>query len=627
MRGSRVIGVLVAAAALGSCGGGGGGADGPTTTVMVFLAADNNLEQFALENLNAMEAVGSSAAVNIVVEVDTKTLPVAGSTTTKRLRVVRDANPAAVTSPVLQNLGETNTATGAAITAFVSWAIDNFPADRYVLILWDHGGGWLGYATDETSGEHLISLAELRQSFEDIRSRTGVGRLDLLGFDACSMATLEVAHELAPFARYLVASAALEPALGWPYDAILAPLVGNPGMSIRDFAASIPPAYQSATTAAGQGEATTLSAIDLDEVASVAAALDALAGALLTFNADVYYEAVGRARYKSDKYIQADPLEPVNVDLGDLAAKVAASAGVPAEVVAAAGELRNRIGGAVFARDQGPLYAEASGLGIHFELRRDPFGPSPFAPSYGDLSLASATSWDEYLDAFGAQSAADVIAPTLTIDQSSNLAGPTPANPATLDVTIVGDDAIDLQGWVAVDDGFGILRVFGVISQEETQPGAAQLSWDGGLIALADGVTASALPLFPLEPGDCDLAAGLVLYRASSLAPDQVLVIVVNCATAGILGFFAITDGPEGEALGALEPAPGSQMKILFPLLDSSGEVFDLDPGAVTLHLPAGAASLFVGRGPAPSGSYVFLGVVSDFVGNSGSDSAAVTVP
>ena len=210
MRGSRVSGVLVAAAVLAACGGGGGGAQGPTTTVMVFLAADNDLEQFALDNLNAMEAVGSSAAVNIVVEIDTNRLPVAGSTTTKRLRIVRDANPAAVTSPVLQNLGETNTATGAAITAFVSWAIANFPADRYVLILWDHGGGWLGYATDETSGEHLVSLADLRKSLEDIRSRTGVQRLDMLGFDACSMATLEVAQPLFDENLYLQANPDVE---------------------------------------------------------------------------------------------------------------------------------------------------------------------------------------------------------------------------------------------------------------------------------------------------------------------------------------------------------------------------------------------------------------------------------
>ena len=229
------------ALALVGCGGGGGGGvviTTPTTTVMVYMAADNNLEPAALQDINEMETVGSSADVNIVVEVDTMTLPVAGSVSTKRLRVQQDADPANVTSPALQDLGETNTATRVGITAFVAWAVANFPADRYVLILWDHGGGWDGYATDETSGASLLTTEDLSQTLQDIQTQTGIRRLDMLGFDACLMATLEVAHELAPFARYFVASEELVPGQGLPYGDILGPLVADPNMSMRDFAAS-----------------------------------------------------------------------------------------------------------------------------------------------------------------------------------------------------------------------------------------------------------------------------------------------------------------------------------------------------------------------------------------------------
>lgn len=610
----RYLFVALVCVAIGACGGGGGGGGvvitTPTTTVMVFMAADNNLEEVALEDLNEMEAVGSSADVNIVVQVDTV------ASTTMRLRVLQDTDPVNVTSPTLQDLGETNTASRTAITAFVAWAVQSFPADRYVLILWDHGGGWPGYATDDTSTAPPIPAEDLRQALQDIQAQAGIQRLDMLGFDACLMATLEIAHELAPFARYLVASEEIEPGQGWPYDDILGPLVANPSTSIRDFAASIPPAYQFATTTSGEGDWTTLSAIDLDRVPALVAAFEAFADELLAAGVAVHYEALGRARFQTEKY---NTPERDAVDLGDLATKVAAAAGIPASVVTAATTLTNALANAVVSKDQGPVHAEASGLSVYF-------GPGPVDPNYLSLALAVDTSWDEFLDTFALVSAADQTAPTITIDQSSNLVDPTAANPATVDVTITGNDAIDLQTWIARDLGGGVADILGAVSQDEAQPGQTRLTWDGNLLALTDGVRVSELPLFPVEPGACNVALGFTRYRPTVLSLDLNLLMLVKCATGEILGFFEVVTIGGRTVIGAVEPQPGSEMEVLFIRLDVNAGTTTLVPG-ITLTLPAGAESLTVTSGPAVSGNYGLLTVVRDIAGNLGADGVDVTVP
>ena len=64
-------------------------------------------------------------------------------------------------------------------------------------------------------------------------SEAGVDKLDLLGFDACLMATYEVASTLAPLADRMVASQELEPGHGWDYRA-LSVLADDPATDVDD---------------------------------------------------------------------------------------------------------------------------------------------------------------------------------------------------------------------------------------------------------------------------------------------------------------------------------------------------------------------------------------------------------
>ena len=101
-------------------------------TFMAFLAGDNNLSGAGDKDLWEMRQVGSTADVNIIAEFDN-----AGERGTNRYHVQRDGK-----NEHVESLGETDSGSPATLIDFITWAADNYPAERYALILWNHGSGW-----------------------------------------------------------------------------------------------------------------------------------------------------------------------------------------------------------------------------------------------------------------------------------------------------------------------------------------------------------------------------------------------------------------------------------------------------------------------------------------------------
>ncbi|MBQ5755793.1 MAG: hypothetical protein IIV88_00895, partial [Erysipelotrichaceae bacterium] len=103
------------------------------------------------------------------------------------------------------------------LAEFINYTTENYPADHYALILWDHGGGPLwGYGCDELFENDSLLLKELREAMDS----TVFGReqkLDWVGFDACLMASIENARLWQDYAGYLVGSEELEAGSGWDY--------------------------------------------------------------------------------------------------------------------------------------------------------------------------------------------------------------------------------------------------------------------------------------------------------------------------------------------------------------------------------------------------------------------------
>jgi hypothetical protein len=221
-------------------------------TFMVYLDADNNLEEAGIDDMNEMEKVGSTEDVNIVVEmdrIDNYDTTNGDWTGARRFRIEADNDPSIINSPALQELGEVNMGDPEELISFAEWAVSNYPAKRYAMVLWDHGGAFRGICFDDTvpglpEGEYdAINMTELNYAAEKIYQVAGNRKIDLWGFDACLMAQVAVQFEIKDFVKVGVASGYNEPGDGWPYDPILEPLVEDPKMDERELAKKIVDEY------------------------------------------------------------------------------------------------------------------------------------------------------------------------------------------------------------------------------------------------------------------------------------------------------------------------------------------------------------------------------------------------
>ena len=208
-------------------------------TVMVFLNGKNDLEKFALRDINEMEMVGSSDKVNIVVEAGR----IAGYDSSegdwkgvRRYLITRDSDTGEVGSRMLRDMGMADMGDYRSLAAFGKWAKAAYPARKYMLIVWNHGTGWdkslalgsiKGISYDDESGSH-INTPQLGMALREL------GGVDVYVSDACLMQMPEVAYEIRNYAEYIVGSEAIEPNDGFTYNTFLGPLAARPGMDAAE---------------------------------------------------------------------------------------------------------------------------------------------------------------------------------------------------------------------------------------------------------------------------------------------------------------------------------------------------------------------------------------------------------
>jgi len=196
------------------------------------------------------------------------------------------------------NMGSANT-----LSAFLNYGVASYPAQRYGLILWDHGGGpMMGYGQDELSYDSL-QLSELSSALKNSPFNTG-NKLEFLGFDACLMGSVETAWIFKDYAKYFIASQEVEPGQGWDYG-FLSQLSqcrtgGEIGKVIID---SYFDYYQQLyATSPSQESEITLSCLDLTKIQAVEQGLDQL---FTNVNKDVIsgqLATVSRCRYSSKAF-------------------------------------------------------------------------------------------------------------------------------------------------------------------------------------------------------------------------------------------------------------------------------------------------------------------------------------
>lgn len=292
-----------------------------TVTVMLYMcgsdlesdggAATADINEILYANLQQqvnviIETGGASEWQNSIIDADTNQRWLA---TSGGLELLDDAGQQDMTDPDT-------------LSSFIQFCSENYPANRNVLVLWDHGGGTLGgYGSDEHFPEGTMSLAQIDQALTD------AGQVfDWIGFDCCMMGTVETAFVAEKHADYLIASQRSEPGGGWYYTDWLNSLSENPSLSSSEVGQIIVDSFIREEKDGDYGDELTLSMIDLTAFSPF---MDTLYAYLASVNAELIdtsaYKEVSKARYDSrsqgeEDYDQVDLAYLVNnISMGDSA--------------------------------------------------------------------------------------------------------------------------------------------------------------------------------------------------------------------------------------------------------------------------------------------------------------------
>lgn len=396
-----IIAVVAAVAlVLYGTGKGDGGADAEAEaswTFMTYVMGDTDLEPYALDDLTEMASVGSSEDLNIVAMVDRSpdysddgVLNLPDWEDTKLLEVQEDE------FAVVEELGELDTGSSDTLASFIETAITQYPAENYALLLWDHGGGWVGMGADETNDEDGLELDEISQGIDEGLSAAGVDKLDLLGFDACLMATFEVASTLSPYADYLVASEEVEPGHGWNY-AQLQVIEENPAIAAPELATAMIEGYSAQAEDEGTESDITLGLLDLSAVDDLEAAMNDVAEAYvadpITFSPDLASAQHDVLEFGRDPDPESSSYQ---IDLGGFLENLAADG--DSELATRAQSAIDALDAMVLEHIAGPATSASTGLSIYF-----PPTESLFYENY--LGLDDVPAWPAMLEEYFANGA------------------------------------------------------------------------------------------------------------------------------------------------------------------------------------------------------------------------------
>lgn len=210
-----------------------------------------------------------------------------------------------------KDLGSVSMTDPATLTGYIQWCARQYPASRYGLILWDHGGGSVsGYGYDEKfASSGSMDLAGL-----DTALKAAGMKFDFIGFDACLMATAETALTMAQYADYLIASEETEPGVGWYYTDWLTAFGENTSLPTVQLGQKIVDSFVETCAQKCRGQLTTLSVIDLAELeATLPDALAAFARSTAQLIQDKQYQTVSNARSGAREFAQSSKIDQVDL--------------------------------------------------------------------------------------------------------------------------------------------------------------------------------------------------------------------------------------------------------------------------------------------------------------------------
>jgi hypothetical protein len=192
-------------------------------TFLIYMAADNNLDTYAVNDLSELEDAGFDGKPASALVLFDRAQGSAWSGT--RLYEVKDEGSSRVALPALEIEAsgdiELNMSDNIVLEKFINFGKEQYPATNYGLILWGHGTGWRSGGTMAASrGVAIDDSSVTYMSLSSLGDALSGKNLSFIGIDTCFGALLETAYELRADAQYLAASPGLIPSAGWNYEAL-----------------------------------------------------------------------------------------------------------------------------------------------------------------------------------------------------------------------------------------------------------------------------------------------------------------------------------------------------------------------------------------------------------------------
>jgi hypothetical protein len=240
--------------------------------IMIYLAADNDLEQMALEDMHEMELAIVTEDINVSVLVDRAPgySENDGDWTDTRRGLITSDNTSDNISTILQSLGELNTGDPNTLTDFINWSVSNKPSENYALIIWNHGGGIWGSAWDESNGNDNLSLNDVTTAIKN----STLEKFDVIGYDACQMGMFNALYPLEDYTEYYVASSENEWGYGWDYTNLINSITSNLEQDAQSLASIIVETYSDSFSQVSWHNEYTLSSINMSYLNSLAQKLN-----------------------------------------------------------------------------------------------------------------------------------------------------------------------------------------------------------------------------------------------------------------------------------------------------------------------------------------------------------------
>ncbi len=328
-----------------------------TVTIMVYMCGTDLESRSKMGTMDLQEMLNASFGNDVNLLVYTGGCKgwqnTVVSSTTNQIWQIKDGKMACLE----KDLGSVPMTDPDVLSGYIRWCAKNYPASRYELILWDHGGGSVsGYGYDEKfASSGSMDLSGLDRALKD----AGV-KFDFIGFDACLMATAETALTMAQYADYLIASEETEPGVGWYYTDWLTALGKDTSMPTIQMGQKIVDSFVETCAQKCRGQSTTLSVVDLAELeATLPDVLADFSRSTAKLIREQSYQTVSNARSGAREFAPSSRID--QVDLVHLAKNLGTKEGEALSKVLLSAVKYNRTSADM---------TNAYGLSIYFPYRK-----------------------------------------------------------------------------------------------------------------------------------------------------------------------------------------------------------------------------------------------------------------